>query len=240
MARVNCYDSHASELRFVGEERTELPERTIMMLGSLAFANSCPRTNVFKVLNRYRSIRVLSFRDEPFGDAVVYVGLITALLAAHLSQVAFGGMSADLLQSGAALDVPKAFDLYLLAAVALTVAVRGKTSDAEVHAQNIVNITRRRLWHFAHSQQVELPLAIHKVSLTEPGFKQPLLTLAAGVRKLLPACNRPDGYELFVRVPRKNPIVKGYRAVGLKYTLRLFVELVSVRHLSYASHDDLS
>ena len=81
VARVNRYHSHAAKLRFVGEERPQLSERPIVVLGSLAFANRCPRTNVPQIFYRNRSIRVLSLRDKLFTDAVVYVGLIAVRLA---------------------------------------------------------------------------------------------------------------------------------------------------------------
>ena len=45
-----------------------------------------------------RSLRAFGFLNEPLNDYVVYVGLVAALLAAHLSEPALGGAGADLLK----------------------------------------------------------------------------------------------------------------------------------------------
>jgi hypothetical protein len=169
-----------------------------MLLGSLASSNRCPRTNVPQIFYGNRSIRVFGFRDKLFRDAMIYVGLIAALATAHILEFTFCGARPDLLQSSAAVGVPLAFGFYLLAGITLAVAISGKFDDAEINAQNIINIAQRRLWNFAHGQQVKHAFAINKVGFADAGFKQSLLTLTANIRNLLPTGERPDAHELIV------------------------------------------
>lgn len=239
VARVNLDDSHAVEARLVGEERAELGERPVVVLGPLTLSNRSPRTNVFKILNRNRSIRVFCLRNKPLGDAMIYVGLIAALLAAHLLEFALGGTSAYPLQGSTSVGIPLALAFYFLPRELFSIAVCGEFSDAEVNSEYVVNVSRCGLWHFADGQQVKGALAMHKVCLTHARLKQALLATTADVGNLLATVHRPDRDNLIVRLPRQNPIVESDCAEPLKSSLFLPIEPIGVRYFSDTTHDKL-
>lgn len=240
ITRVNSDYLHACNGGFVLDKAPELPESPIRLFCSLALSNRSPLANVRKFFNRYRSIRALSLQNNLFRDAVVFVGLVAALSAAHLAEFAVSRASTDLLYSGSAFAVTSALVLYALARVAQAVAISRNLSDAEVNAKRILNLFGSWFQDFADGKQKEIALVIHKVGLALSGFKQLLLSLAADVRNLLTTAHRPDGDELLFSAPCQNPIVKRECAKRLEIAASVGVQLVGVRNFGNRSDHNLS
>lgn len=240
IARVNRYNLHACDGGFVFNNAPKLPESPIRLFCPLALSNCSPRAHAFEVFDGDCSFRVLSLQNNLFRDAVVFVGLIAALLAAHRAESATGRASADLLQDSPALAMSPAFVLYALACVASAVAVGCNLSNAEVNTKRILNLLRRWRLNIAHSQKKVIAFVVNKVRLALSRFKQLLLTLPALIGNFLATLSSPDGYKLLSGAPRQNPIIKRECAKRLELTKRLDVEFISVRNFGDCSHDDLS
>ena len=201
IARVNVEDANACDSRLVFHENSELSKSPVRVPGTLRFPNLCSLANMRQIFNRYRSRCVFGFLNKPFTDYMIYICLIAALASAHHLKFAFSRTSTSLLQRGASVGIPLTLCFYLLATIALTLAISSYFDDTKVHAKHIINIARRRRWNFTHRQKIELSLAINEVGFSDARFKQLPLALAACVRNLPTTFNRPDTHELLISFP---------------------------------------
>jgi hypothetical protein len=240
VARVNGNQAHAFTSRLIGQERPELRESPVGMLGPVFSPNSRPLTNTFEFFNGYRSIRVFGFRDKFLADSMVHVALVAALLAAQPFESALGRWGAYLLQDASTLLIPLAIFLYSFAAIALTIRVGRNVDDAEVNSKRVINLLRRWFWNFAHGKQKELAFAIDQIRFALTRFKHSLLTFAANVRDRLTTSDSPNVHKLLFGSPRQNTVIKSDCAKRLELPASLLIQFVCVSNFSDTAHHNLS
>jgi hypothetical protein len=240
VARVYRDNSHACHRRFVFNKAPELSESPVRLFCALALSNRGPRAYAFQFFKGDRSVRVLSLQNNLFRDAVIFVGLIAPLPAAHPAQFTVSGASTDLLYRRSALTISPALVLYALTRVALAVAVGGDLRYAEVNPDSGLDLVGRRFQYLADGQQEKVAPVVNQIAFALSRFKQLPLTLTADVRNLLAALNRPDGHELFFCAPGQNPVVEREGGKRLELAKGFRVELVGVGHFRNRSHDNLS
>ncbi len=170
---------------------------------------------------------------------MVRILLKPALLARQLPQMPFGGKTATLLQSPAQIGIPTTLPFDALTAVPFAIAVSREVVDAQINPKHAVN--RWLIWfrHVAHGQQVERAPMIHQIAFTFSRRQQCTLMLTRAVENVLAALQRPDRHGAFVGIPRQIAVIEGNRAVGLEGALDLAVQLVGIRDLRDAAHQDL-
>lgn len=210
------------------------------MLGSVFSPNGSPLANALEVFKGYRSIRVFGFKDKLFADSMIYVTLITGLLAAQFFESSLSGWRTDLLQDTSAVFIPLAVLLYSFTTVGLTIRVCCNIDDTEVNTNSVVNLLWCRLRNLTDSKQVEITFAIHQIGLALSRFQHLLLSLAANVRNLLATTYGPDTNELLFGSPPQNPVIKSDCPKWLESSLCLFVQLVGIRDFSDAPDYNLS
>jgi hypothetical protein len=240
ITRVNRNNPDTCDDGFVLDKAAKLSESPIRLLGALRLPSLSPLANVRKFFYRNRPIRAFGFLNNPFRNQVVLVGLVAALLAAHLAKSAVSGASAYLLQNSPALAASSALALYALTCVALTVAVGRNLSNAKINAKCILNLLRRRLLNIAHCQKKVIALVENKVAFTLSRFEQLVLALATDIGNFLTPSHCPDGDELFFSTPRQDSIVKRESAKRLEPAKGLGIKLVGVRDFGNRSHRHLS
>lgn len=99
VARIDCNNRNAGQLRLVRQELAELGKRPPMQTAALCFPGLNPLANVRQVLDGNRKSGAFGARNDLLGDAVVDVLAEASLLSAEFLQSPFGGLGASALQS---------------------------------------------------------------------------------------------------------------------------------------------
>ncbi len=240
MARINGDHGHACKRRFVMQERPELTERPIVVLGALLLAaNPCPRTNPRQIFDGNAALCVFSLRNKLLGNAVVGGLLKAALFAADLFQAPFGAFGPNGLQPIPPALVALAHLFNLRPAVRFAVAIRRKVYDAQINADHAHTIRRSRLGHMTDGKEVERALDVGKICFTFTSVQKFPLPASRNKRNGLSAVHRPDRYARFVRVPAQNAIIVGNAAMRPEGPLDLAIQLVRIGHFPETAHHKL-
>jgi hypothetical protein len=236
----NGDDSNAFALRLIFDKVSELRECPIGLSGSLAFPNRRPLAYPFEVFNSDSLIRAFSLPDKLFRDAMIFIGLIATLFAAHLFEFTVSRASADLLHLAALLQVGLTFVFYGLTGEDMSGAVGGNLNHAKINTYRVLNLFCGWLLNLAHRKQEEIAFPINKVGFAVTVFKQLLLTFAANLRNQLTPRYRPDIDGLLLSFPSQDAVIVSHRAQRFEASKRSFVQLVSIGNFGNRSDDDLS
>lgn len=97
VARINCDNRNAGQLRLVRQELAELGKRPPMQTVALRFPGLNPLANMRQVFDGNREAGAFGARNDLLGDAVVDVLAEASLLSAEFLQSPLGGLGASAL-----------------------------------------------------------------------------------------------------------------------------------------------
>jgi len=239
VARINGSHSHACQLAFVFDKGAKLSKRPARQGCSLRLTSRYPLADTRQFFNGNPASGVFSLCNDLFADNVVYVFGKALFFARQFLETATCGLRAFGLQLSAQLAVTKAHRLDGLALVNGSVAVGGDVGNAQVNAQEIVNIVRGWFVHVAALVEVKLAFAIDKIAFAAQTLKQLGGMFTGSERHLLATCHCPDRDNLLAQFVGDKSVVEGERTVRLERALRAFVELVGVSDFGKDAHGDI-
>ena len=166
VAWVNDHNRHSCKFCFVSDEHSQLIERPTMSLGSLCFANRCPFPYASEVFKGNGGTGVFGSLNELLGNAVVHIGTESSLTTTDLSQFSLTCFRFLSLKSTSLFQVAKSDFFHLLAGEHLTIRRHGDFVYSQIHADDVLWIDGRVLWHIGGRIQVKLAVPIYQVHLS--------------------------------------------------------------------------
>ena len=157
VARVNGDDRDASKLRFVAHEATELSKTPPVQTAALCFPGLNPFADMRQVFDRNRKPRAFSVGSNLLRDAVVNVLPESGLPTRQLLKTALGGFGGATLQSLPPVGKLLSDALDIGAGIGATFGVEGEVHDAEVNAEDALDINLCRVRNVAQARY-HLPL----------------------------------------------------------------------------------
>jgi len=136
--------------------------------------------------------------------------------------------------------MPMTEAINLRARVGFSIAIGSDVDNAEVNAEEAIDILQLGLFNVASSQEIELPALEEEVRFALARFEKLSLPFAAYVGNLLAASDSPDGHELLLRAPGQYTVIIGDSTVGLKAALLPSIQLVGIGDLGNAADSHLS
>src|SRR4029079_16602070 len=124
-----------------------------------------------------------------------------------------------------------------IAAIGLSVAVSGKTDDAKVYTDSLVNFFGGWFQNIAHRKQKEIAFTVNQIRLTLSGFKQLFLPFTANIGNLLATLNRPNVDDLLLSLPGQDSVIISNRTMRFESALYFLIQFVGIGNLGNAADD---
>lgn len=240
VTRIDEDKRNAMQLGFVFNLGTKIMERPSIMLTPLCFANRYPFTDARQVFQGDTATGVFRTFNNLLGDLVVYVFGKTLLFARALFQQTLGRFRTFALQLSAQLEMAFAQAINFISGVLLPVTIAGNVLNAQINAQEVINIFRCWLVDFTGGKQVELTVDQAKVGFATVAAQKFFGPIMADKREMFDTpIYRPNGNRVLIQIPGQDTAIKSDRSKWLKFPLDSFVQLVSVRHFGNAANDEL-
>ena len=237
--RVNSDQKNTSKGGFVFQESQKLREAPTVQHRPLRPASPNPVADTVEVLDGYPPPSALGQRDDLFRDAMVDVAGKARFLAREFSQPPLGGTGLFPLEFGPQAAVSAAQTVQRSASVNVSIRVRSDVHDAEITAQEIINIGGIGRFNVAGSSEVEVSLMQDQVRLALSGFEQNYLPGTTRERNLQPAAGGPDVHQAFVNVPLQDAVIVGDGSKRRELALGAAIKLIGVGHLGDGADQDL-
>lgn len=240
---IDCDHRNADQLGFVSHKSAKLGEAPRMQAVALTLSGLHATADVGEVFNRNRQSRAFSPRNEFLADAVVHVGAEPGFLSGELAQTALGRLGAATLQPGLAAGHLGTERFNGCTAVAVAEAVKGQIDDAEIDAENALDVDFLGVGDVADAGDVPLALDQHQIGLTLTERQQLTLAFSANERDHLSAFERPDA-DRIVALETEDTVIERLGSVlaeahHLRRTAVGFVSGVGIGHLGDAAYRDL-
>lgn len=129
--------------------------------------------------------------------------------------------------------------LDCLALVDSTVTVNRDIGDANINAQETVNVQRSGLINVADSEQIELAVDTSKVGFALLGLQQLPLVFTANERNYLTPRHCPDRNRVARQAPVEHAVIVGNATQRPKCSLCFLIQLVRIGHFGDAANNDL-
>ena len=171
---------------------------------------------------------------------MIHVFSKARLLAFSTLEQALGRLGSLALEFGAKSSMTVAKAIHFAAAILLAIAVAGNVLNAQVNAKKVVNVFGLWLIHFAGGKQIELAVDQAQVGLATTTLQKFFGAVVGKKGNDLPTVDSPDGNLILGKLPSQDAIIKSDRAERLKFSLRLFVNSISIRHFSNTANCQLS
>lgn len=224
---------------FVCYVLAKLKERPIGMSRPL-FATNRSLANAAQIFQSDGTTSVLRFLYETPTDRVINVALKSGLLARNISKFALCGFGLFLLKVIAAVFVFAAVMLYVLSAKRLSVAVNSQVHDAQVAAQNVVDILLFWRFNITSCQKVEFALDKGKIAFATLGKEKFHLAHSSSKWDYLPAVYRPNRNGHLEYLPGKNAVIESDCPKWLECAFDFTIYFVSIGNFRDAAHYHLS
>ena len=166
VSRVHQNDRHTGELRFVGDELPELVERPRGSAAALSPANRCPLADAAQTFEGDRARGVLGLGHQFLGDAMVGIAPETLLVSRQALEMPLCGLRAAGLEFGAELCGLAAHFFNTRAGMRLSIGIDGDVHDAQVHAENALDLDRLGIWNVDYGAEIEHIIDKNEVGLT--------------------------------------------------------------------------
>ena len=230
---------YACALRFVADKRAQLAEAPIAVSRSLLPFNPRSLANALEILKDDRPLCAFGFSDKPFADVVIGVFLKAPLATFEVAQATFGRLRSDLLERLTAVRIPLAAAFNVLTRKRFTVAVGRQIDNAQIDAQDTLDIDWFGRFDFASNEQI--PLATHQRQIGFPALcgKQFTPSLTTNERNCLSPVECPDRNLGTFEVVGQDAIVVRNRTVSLERALCVSIQLVGIRDFSDTAHHKL-
>ena len=239
VSRVNRDHRHTNQKSFVFDEAPKLVERPGRLCSTLRFSSLSPLAYAGQFFDGNSSLRAFCLFYKSLGYRVVHVGCEALFFAFAILQQSFRGLCALALEFGAKPAVSMSESVDDCTGEYFSVRVNGDVLNAEIDAENCVDVNRFGFFNVAGGKQVEHTIPEDKIRLTLPSLKKLFRSFAARVRYLYPACESPDGDELLLSIPSEDSVVEGNRASRLKCALGSLVEPISLGNFLRTKHGNL-
>lgn len=231
VSRIDVDHGNADKSSLVLDKALQLSKGPRMKRGTLRPVSSNPSANVRQLFDGYRPLRAFGLCHDLLGYEVVRVRSEAALLCGSLYEEALCGGSALRLKarSESAVSVAKPVDLP--AGVKLPVGVGGDILDAEVHAENTVEVDRISFFNFAGGEEIEDALAVDKITLALLSLHQFVGAFRADIGNLNSSVERGNRSGAQIRPVTEVAQIIRDRAMLGKPALTLLIELIGVGDL---------
>lgn len=241
ISRVNEYNRDANAPSLVHDKLRQFVERPIAYLPAhLSTESRCSLANTGEVFERDCLSRYKCRLDDCFTDVVVDPLRETADLTANLFERAPCTATTIALKSTTVLSTALTAVRNAIAGITVAVAVHSYVDDAEVDAENAVNLDQWRVGNANGRKQVERSVDERKVAFALTEGQQSALIVATDKLDFLAAVDGPNRDFAPIDVPVQYPVVEGNRAECLKESLRLAVQFIGIGDLADAADHNLS
>ena len=240
ITRIDVDSPHTVQPRLVYHLETQVVKRPAMQSGFLRPSSRDPVANACQIFQGIPASSALSLNHDALADTVIGIVSETLFFACQLTHQAFSGLGSFLLQFAAQMAMPVAHLINVATTVLFPITIHRDIHNTPVDAKKRIDFNWRWLVNFARRQQKELAVVEIQIGFAFLVCQQLALSLAALIRHFDPPANDPDRDCFSPLSIRQNAVVVGDRPVGFEGSLRLFVPLVTVRHLAQASHGYLS
>jgi len=239
IGRVDVDHWNSSDRCLVLEELAELIESPAMLFASLSLRNRHPLPDTLKIFEGDHRRGVFGFRNQLFGDAVVYVPTKPGLSTREFLEMTFGAIGPTALKIGLEVIYLGSNGLDTVTGELFAGRINGNVLDPEIGADNTNRFYLRRLGSFDDDAEIELPPFENEVGLSsdpiEPGF----VVLADDNRDLYPAFESQERNEIET-FPGHESLIVDDRSVRIEGRFDRFVSLVGFAGLRDGSDRHLS
>jgi len=236
---INQYDGNPFAPGLVFDKGSKLEEGPGMLDASLRLPNRDSLSYPLQVFEGYTFGECLSLRNQRLADLVIDVSLEPGFFPTSLFEQPFGGLRAFGLEFSPKLGMalPKTVDYA--PAVDFSLGVRGKVDDAQIHADVVRHIVRRRFRHVNGLEQEEHPIPVHQIGLSPDAAELGFVVRATYEGDQQTALEGENGHTIRA-FPREDMVIVDYRSVGTELDLLGFVPFVGFRHLADHAYGHLS
>jgi hypothetical protein len=236
---IGHFDRHSAYRCFVLAETSQLPERPTSQNYPLRLPNLYPVHNTAQVFKSDTASGAFGCRNNLLRNTMIHVAGKTRLFARQFAKAPSCALCLFLLKFSpqSAVTITNGFDC--LTAVVPAVRIAGDISDSEVHAKEIVRVSRIWLLNITGSRQEPITAMEKEIGFPLATRQQSQLPLPSGERYLNPPIQSAKRYGLPINVPPQITIIERYAAQWLKPSLRFFVDFISISDLCRAAHSDL-
>lgn len=231
VTRVNGDQLYACELRFVGEESTQLGEGPTMQLCPLALSSPDPRANTTQVLKGDSTVRAFCERDDASRNYMVRIGGEPTLLTVALLQQPTRGLRFFPLELATQRPISEPNFVQFGSAVFVPVAIGSDLHDAQVHAEAIDGSVFPFFRNLHGDIQEPLIPAKNQVGLAPLVNEQCAGIGSADERNLGATGHRPDAHRGFRQLDGEHAGIVSDAAVLAKRASSFLIEFVGICHL---------
>ena len=232
VARINQNDRHANQLGLVFDKGAQLVERPAMQRCPLWLPSLYPRADALQIFEGDSLCGALSLCNDAFGNDVVRVGGKALFFARQLAEAAARRLRAFGLQLAPQLTMAVAHTLDRLALVDCACAINGDIGNAQVNAQEAVNVGRVRRFDLAGGKEIKLTVNQAKVGLAALPLQQFQLPVSRQEGDSQATTSRPNANFLLRQKPTQDARIIGNAAMWLEGTLAFLVQLVGIGNLA--------
>ena len=238
VARIDDDDRHTIASRLIFDIAAQLSKGPRMQRPPLGLASRDAGTDTLEILKSDSSPAAFSLTDDAFANAVIHVSLEPSFLSASFLEQPLCTLGPFGLETLAQPVMAMAQPSDATTTHHIPVARDGNILRPKIDTQPVIRGSLRLLGHLACGEQVPLPVCANKVAFTLSEGKHLPLTVSADKGHSKPASNRPDGNR--VRIPAKNTVIVGNRAMRPEGALASPIHLVRISHLGDQAYHHLS
>ena len=183
---------NARPQRFIGDKGLQLSETPRVECCALRPPSPHPRANMRQIFDGNRALRAFGLRNNPFGENVVDVFSESGFLSGKDAQAATAPQRAVPLELVAQAPVTIAHVLDRPPAVDFPITIDGDVRHAQIDAQHIVNINRRRSFNLAGSKHIPIPAHEDQIAFAASERQQCALPLTTHEGNRRPTIHCPN------------------------------------------------
>jgi hypothetical protein len=212
---------HPASLCFVGDEPAKLSKRPTVQPVTLIFLSPYPVTDALKFFEGDPAFGALSQRHYAFGNYMIGISGKSPLFSAPLPQKTVRALGSLFLKLLAKSLIAMANLINLLAAVSVSVRIKGNTSHSQIDANEIHYRFLFYVWNVDCDMEKKVALPVDQVALATREREQFPLFVAADIWNGKSLWQCPDRDKRLVQIPGEKTQVVDDCTGGFKCPLRL-------------------
>ena len=235
IAGINQDDRYPDPFCLILDKYPQLIKRPTMLATPLSLFNRHPVANPLEVFQGNSAPRVLGFRHQLFGDAMVFICRKALFLAAAFLQETFSRFRAFFLQALAQFGMALAQAVDVASRVSLTVRIGGNVHNAQIGPQPGIGLKRRGIGDIDHNGQIELAVPINQIGLAAHPSQALGLIRTHRHRHQNAPIQSQNGYAI-QSFPRQQAIIVNDGSMRAKSGLNRLVPFVRFDDFADGSH----
>ena len=242
LARVLGIDEHdrnADALRLVLDEGPELMEPPVAQSCSLSASGRDPLADAFEVFEGDTAQGALRLLHDGLGDAVVPVLLKSSLCSLDCSELPFCAPGLLSLEVSPSMGEASTIQFDVLSTEDDAIAVGGDVDDAEIDAEELLDLSQLDVVDLTGQVEVPLAFAMDEVCLAFPMVEELPLVLSHGKWDECSTLYCPDGDDALILSDAEDPRVVGLGSEVSKCRRSLLADLECVSDLCDGPDDHL-